>query len=73
MVTKYYRFFWKNVVLDKSKIKSRAGFGKWTFLKMSKIEKPKILLKKSARIDGCDDNALNTEKIIFKLLRYFFL
>jgi hypothetical protein len=31
----------------KSKNKSPGGFGKWTFLKMSKIENPKKLLMKT--------------------------
>ena len=58
MVIKIICDFWKKLFLDKTKIKSRAGFRKWTFLKMSKIEKPKILLKKGPKNTLCDQNAL---------------
>jgi hypothetical protein len=37
-------FFFSN----KSKNKSPGGFEKWTFLKMSKNENPKIVLKKGS-------------------------
>ena len=39
------------------KIKSRGGFEKWTFLKMSKIEKLKKVLKKLFEKERCDENA----------------
>jgi hypothetical protein len=34
-------------ILTKQKTKSKLGFEKWTFLKMSKNEKPKYFIKKS--------------------------
>ena len=34
---------------------------------MSKIEKPKILLKKTLVVDDCDENALKTKKISEKM------
>jgi hypothetical protein len=30
---------------------------------MSKIENPKKVLKKTLEVDGCDENALKTEKM----------
>jgi hypothetical protein len=38
--------------------KSQLGFGKWTFLKMSKIEKSKDFPKKGVVIALCYHNAL---------------
>ncbi len=35
------------------------GFGKWTFLKMSKIENLNDFLKKTCVLEVCDDNAHN--------------
>jgi len=41
-------------------LKSRGGFEKWTFLKMSKIEKLKKVLKKLFKKERCDENADKT-------------
>jgi len=38
--------------------KSKKENEKWTFLKMSKIENPNKVLKKSCRKWGCEHNAL---------------
>jgi hypothetical protein len=38
--------------------KSKKGNEKWTFLKMSKIENPKKVLKQSCQKWGCEHNAL---------------
>jgi hypothetical protein len=38
--------------------KSKKGNEKWTFLKMSKIENPNKVLKKSCRKWVCEHNAL---------------
>jgi predicted RNA-binding protein with PUA-like domain len=38
--------------------KSKKENEKWTFLKMSKIENPKKVLKKGLQKMGCDHNAL---------------
>jgi hypothetical protein len=45
--------------------KSQLGFRKWT-KKMSKIEKPKKVLKKPLFLGISDENALNSEKITQK-------
>jgi len=42
--------------------KSKKGFRKWTFLKMSKIEKLKKVLKKHVFFGDCDHNALKSKK-----------
>jgi len=72
MVIKIIGVFWKKLFLDKTKIKSRAGFRKWTFLKMSKIEKPKILLKKDPKITLCDQIGLIYRKNTFQYVSIFF-
>jgi hypothetical protein len=43
----------------KGENKSPRGFEKWTFLKMSKNEKPKIVLKKGSFSEVSEHNALN--------------
>jgi hypothetical protein len=40
---------------------------------MSKIENPKIVLKKTIEVDGCDENAHNTKKITQKSVTIVFL
>jgi len=52
------------VFLDKFQNKSRGGFRKWTFLKMSKNENPKKVLKKTLVVEVSYHNAL-----IFSFLR----
>ena len=39
--------------------KSQRGFENWTFLKMSKNENPKIVLKKGSFSETSEHNALN--------------
>jgi len=46
--------------------KSRGGFEKWTFLKMSKIEKPKYFLENTLVLEVCDDNAHKIKKTRYK-------
>jgi hypothetical protein len=41
--------------------KSKKGNGKWTFLKMSKIENPKKVLKQSCQKWVCEHNALGSK------------
>ena len=53
--------------LDKFQNKSRGGFRKWTFLKMSKIEKSKKVLKKTLEVEVSDHNALIFKKMRKKL------
>jgi hypothetical protein len=48
--------------LKNSKKKSRPKM-KMDIFKMSKIEKPKILLKKDVVLDICDENALKMKKM----------
>jgi hypothetical protein len=43
-------------------LKSRLGFWKWTFLKMSKTEKSNKVLKKMFKKMNCDGNALIFKK-----------
>ena len=47
---------------NNSFLKSRGGFRKWTFLKMSKIENPKIFSKKPVFFWTRDENAHNFKK-----------
>ena len=57
----------------KSENKSPGGFEKWTFLKMSKNEKPKKVLKKVTIFALLDHNALiyknNENYIVIVILR----
>jgi len=55
------------VFLDKFQNKSRGGFRKWTFLKMSKIEKSKKVLKKTLEVELSEHNALIFKKMRKKL------
>jgi hypothetical protein len=48
----------ENAFLDKFQNKSRGGFEKWTFLKMSKMKKSKKVLKKTLFLYDRDHNAL---------------
>ncbi len=58
--------------LDKNFLKRVAGFQKWTFLKMSKIQNPKILLKKDPKNWVCEHNAHIHIKNNFKLVIIIF-
>jgi hypothetical protein len=61
-VTKYAHIF--SLILNPKSIslnffpKSKKGNEKWTFLKMSKNENPKIVLKKGSFSEASDHNAL---------------
>jgi hypothetical protein len=49
--------------------KSQLGFGKWTFLKMSKIENPKYFSEKTLQLARSYHNALKMKKSLNNLLR----
>ena len=60
----------------KSENKSPGGFEKWTFLKMSKNENPKKVLKKGAFFTLLDHNALiykNNENYFVIVKFYYYL
>ena len=61
----------------KSRIKSPRGFEKWTFLKMSKNENPKKVLKKGAFLELLDHNALiyknNENYFVIVILQNYYL
>jgi len=60
----------------KSENKSPGGFEKWTFLKMSKNENPKKVLKKGAFFALLDHNALiykNNENYFVIVKFYYYL
>ena len=58
--------------LDKFQNKSRGGFRKWTFLKMSKIEKSNKVLKKTLLVELSEHNALIFKKNAEKFVIVFF-
>jgi hypothetical protein len=49
--------------------KSQLGFGKWTFLKMSKIENPKYFSEKTHQLAWSYHNAHKMKKSLNNLLR----
>ena len=52
----------------KNSQKSRPGFENWTFLKMSKNEKLKKVLKHCTKIDTCDVNAHKTNINVYNFV-----